>query len=85
MKALLALFLLTSTLAVNAQQQAPASMTPTLENFREWVSYIRPEGDEESWRVIPWRNGFMPAVKEAQSLDRPILLWAMNGNPCGET
>lgn len=85
MKAIFAICLLTSTHTVNAQQQPPASTSPTLENFREWVSYIRPEGEEESWREIPWRNGFIPAVKEAQALNRPILLWAMNGNPCGET
>jgi len=85
MKALVALFLLTPILAVNAQQQPPSSTTPKIDNFREWVNYIRPDGEEESWREIPWRNGFIPAVKEAESLQRPILLWAMNGNPCGET
>ena len=68
-----------------AQQQAPGNATPTMENFREWVSYIRPKGEENAWREIPWRNGFIPAVNEAKALHRPILLWAMNGNPCGET
>ncbi len=85
MKISAALLSLTWIITVHAQQQAPSSTTPTLDNFREWVSYIRPEGDEDAWREIPWRNNFIPAVEEAKALDRPILLWAMNGNPCGET
>lgn len=54
-------------------------------NFSEWMESVRPTAEEEGWKKIPWRNGFMEAVAEAKELDRPVLLWTMNGNPCGET
>ncbi len=63
----------------------PRNSELSKENYREWIEYIRPSDKEETWRTISWRNKFMPAVEEAKKLDRPILLWAMNGNPCGET
>jgi hypothetical protein len=63
----------------------PKSTELTANNYREWIEYIRPSGDESKWQEIAWRNKMMPAVEEAKKLDRPILLWAMNGNPCGET
>lgn len=63
----------------------PRDITPTAANYRSWIDYIRPSADEEKWRAIAWRNRLMPAVEEAKKLDRPVLLWAMNGNPSGET
>ena len=63
----------------------PKSIEPTVNNYREWIDYIRPSDSEEKWQAIAWRNNLMPAVEEAKKLDRPILLWTMNGNPCGET
>lgn len=64
---------------------APQNQVPTGENFQEWIAYIQAGKDEETWKKIPWRNGFIKAVDEAKKLQRPVLLWAMNGNPCGET
>ncbi len=73
-------------LTVGSGYTAPPNSTePKSTNYREWIEYIRPSADEEKWRAIAWRNKLMPAVEEAKKLDRPILLWAMNGNPCGET
>lgn len=78
--------LLITSLAINISSAAPPkSIELTSTNYREWIDYIRPSDDEDKWREISWRNKFMPAVEEAKKLDRPILLWAMNGNPCGET
>ena len=73
-----------STAAI-AQHGPPKNPEPSKENFRQWVEYIRPAENESTWREIPWRNGFINTVEEAKRLQRPILLWAMNGNPCGET
>lgn len=70
---------------LGAVAAAPASQELTATNYREWMNYIRPSEDETSWQKIAWRNRLMPAVEEAKRLNRPILLWAMNGNPCGET
>lgn len=46
---------------------------------------VLPTDDELAWRQIGWRPAFWDAVVEAQRDEKPILLWAMNGHPCGET
>ena len=79
-----ALFITSIGLA-NAAKSAPSTQVLTESNYLDWKKYIRPSASEEGWRRISWRNNFMPSVAEAKQLDRPILLWAMNGNPCGET
>ena len=75
------------SLSMCSAKAAPAPDTQELsvKNYRAWMNYIRPSGDELKWRKIAWRNKLMPAVDEARKLNRPVLLWAMNGNPCGET
>ena len=37
------------------------------------------------WREVPWRPSFTEAIIEARKADKPILLWIMNGHPCGMT
>lgn len=60
---------------------------PTLtdQNFTAWQKFIQPGPDELKWRRIRWHTSLAPAIQEAHRLQRPILLWTMNGNPCGET
>ena len=78
--------LLITTVSINMSSASPPkSIELTSTNYREWIDYIRPSDSENKLLAISWRNKFMPAVEEAKLLDRPILLWAMNGNPCGET
>ena len=84
------LYYLTTTSVVlfalaDLASSAPATQELTGANYREWMKHIRPSAEEGKWREISWRNKLMPAVNEAQKLNRPVLLWAMNGNPCGET
>ena len=55
------------------------------EAFHTWYSYILPKKNELTWRTIGWRGTLGEAWLEAQEKDRPILLWAMNGHPCGCT
>ncbi len=50
-------------------------------DWREWAEFIRPTEEDLRWQAIPWRPTFYSAVCEAQRLDRPLLLWAMNGHP----
>lgn len=68
-----------------AQSDAPSSLVPDKSNLAEWADFVRPNGDELSYEKIGWRNSFWPAVQEARSLGRPILLWTMNGHPLGCT
>jgi len=51
----------------------------------EWRALIEPSAKELAYAEIPWRPSFWSAVKEAQTAERPILLWAMNGHPLGCT
>ena len=41
--------------------------------------------DESGWREIPWRPNLGEAIIEARKENKPILLWIMNGHPCGMT
>lgn len=54
-------------------------------NLDRWIDFIRPSGEELGWRAVRWHSSLSEAAEEAKKLKRPILLWAMNGHPCGET
>jgi len=54
-------------------------------NLDQWLAFIRPAEEELGWRKVRWHNSLSRAAAEAARLQRPILLWAMNGHPCGET
>lgn len=57
----------------------------TDENLGEWMLFTEPTNDELSWENIRWHSVLSEAAEEARELNRPILLWTMNGHPCGET
>ena len=40
---------------------------------------------KELWTDISWRPNLAEAIREAREKDMPILLWMMNGHPCGMT
>lgn len=55
------------------------------ENYRQWLELIRPSEAELKWRKMRWHRSLSAAAVEARRLQRPLLLWTMNGHPCGET
>ena len=65
----------------------PPPVVPELSdaNLRHWIDFIRPADDDKKWERLDWRSELGSAVAEAKALDRPILLWAMNGHPLGCT
>lgn len=65
-----------------SQWQAPDLNEKT---YRHWVNFVRPNPDELKWKKIGWRVKFMDAIEEARRLQRPVLLWTMNGHPLGCT
>lgn len=67
--------------------QASAWPAPKLtdENLERWSAFIRPTAEDLSWQGVRWHPHLDEAAKEAEALGRPVLLWAMNGHPCGET
>jgi len=84
----------TPTVVANDAGENPSNLirgvqwaAPTLNdaNLNEWLTFLRPQKDELKWREIRWHNNLADAAEEARRLKRPILLWTMNGNPCGET
>ncbi len=54
-------------------------------NLRKWVDYILPRPADIKWERMEWRVELGAAVQEAKALQRPILLWTMNGHPLGCT
>ncbi|MFT5471140.1 MAG: hypothetical protein ACI8UO_006273 [Verrucomicrobiales bacterium] len=57
----------------------------TADNLDKWLDFLRPTEEEVGWRKVRWHHSLSEAAAEARELQRPILLWAMNGHPCGET
>ena len=71
--------------AASAQERPVRWPAPELDddNLRQWMTFIRPTREELKWRQVRWHKSL--SVAEAKRLQRPILLWTMNGHPCGET
>lgn len=70
-------------LAVLTAQDGP----PVLDdkNLKTWVEFILPSAEDAAWERLGWRTELHAAAAEARALQRPVLLWAMNGHPCGLT
>lgn len=54
-------------------------------NLNKDIDALLPTAEESRWQTVPWRNNLMAARKEAQSANKPLFLWIMNGNPMGCT
>jgi len=54
---------------------------PDAKNLKSLLDTILPNADELKWKRLGWRSEMWAAAKEARALQRPILLWAMNGHP----
>jgi len=54
-------------------------------NLRKWIDFIRPNDADNKWERLEWRTELGAAVREARDLQRPLLLWTMNGHPLGCT
>ena len=53
--------------------------------FARDLQAIVPRAEELDWRAIPWQAELRTALVEASRLQKPVLLWAMNGHPLGQT
>lgn len=73
-----AALLLVATAALCAQD-------PGADAFARQLAAIVPTAEEVAWRAVPWRAEFRTALLEANRLDKPVVLWAMNGHPLGQT
>ena len=68
--------LLTIAAAAPAQDSASAA---------EVRAHVLPDASELAWQALGWRASLWQGVVDAQAAEKPILLWAMNGHPCGLT
>ena len=55
------------------------------ETARAIRALVLPRPEEMSWQGIPWQTSIPEAVALARRERKPVLLWAMNGNPLGLT
>jgi hypothetical protein len=63
--------------------QPPANSPPILSesNLSEWLAYIKPSKSESAFNQVGFFTTMWEAVLESNRLEKPILLWAMNGHP----
>jgi hypothetical protein len=87
MRTILLALLLFAVNPSNSQAQQEINRTTKLsdKNFQTILKAISAKSSVEKWEEIPWRPSFEEALVEARSKDMPILLWMMNGHPCGMT
>lgn len=60
---------------------AGAGLNP--DTFSRFLDHIRPKPDELKWTGIPWETDLWEARRRAAAMNRPLFIWAMNGNPLG--
>lgn len=84
-RATLALLLLVG--APLPAQEGARDTAPVLDaqTFAALRGLVLPSAEELAWKRHEWRASLWEGVIEAQELDKPILLWAMNGHPLGCT
>ena len=79
------LFFLISTPAALAQQEITRKTVLSEKTYPAILKALRKPPVETHWKEIPWRPSFTEAIEVARREDKPILLWIMNGHPCGMT
>lgn len=55
------------------------------ESFDAIVEHVLPDESELAWSDIPWRPSLSMGMRDGARLEKPVLLWAMNGHPLGST
>ena len=68
-----------------AAPQAARTLELNEKNYATIRQALTSPKDESGWREIPWRPNLGVAIVEARKENKPILLWIMNGHPCGMT
>jgi len=69
----------------NVTATITAVQHPATPTFRDTIAYVRPKPEESKWLEIPWQTDLWEGRRLAMAEEKPIFLWAMNGNPLGCT
>ncbi len=78
-------FVVISTPAVLGQEKITHETKLTEKTYPAVVKALQKPPVKTYWRTIPWHPNFGDAIEVARKEDKPILLWSMNGHPCGMT
>jgi len=70
---------------LSAQQPGGEAPAPAADAFAARLQRILPTGEELAFLAVPWRTELRTALVEGDAQDKPVLLWAMNGHPLGQT
>jgi hypothetical protein len=66
-------------------QKAARTLELNAKNYDTICKALVCSQEESGWRTIAWRPNLGEAIVEARQSKKPILLWIMNGHPCGMT
>ncbi len=68
-----------------SQLARPLPAQPAIDSadFDRLRDLIAAKPDEERWAAIPWETDLWAARRRAEQANKPIFMWAMNGNPLG--
>jgi hypothetical protein len=61
----------------------PAGVPRGAAEFARLHGSVKPRPEELRWREIPWETDLWEARRRAAAEGKPLLMWAMNGNPLG--
>ena len=53
------------------------------DNFNKVHSFIIGNSENAKWRMIPWHADLWEARVESLRQNKPLFVWAMNGDPLG--
>jgi len=50
-------------------------------DFKRLLKFVK--GPDEKWRDIPWVPGLLNGAKVSRAKNKPMFIWAMDGDPLG--
>jgi hypothetical protein len=76
--------LLQAAPVAKAPKVAPVLATPLAEDkLAAYRAAIRPDAEELAYLEIDWKPTLLAGLAEAQKADKPLLFWAVHGQPFG--
>ncbi len=54
-------------------------------SYESYKNYLFPAKSETKFEDIEWYSSLWAGIVKGQDLDKPVLLWCMNGHPLGCT
>lgn len=55
----------------------------TRQQFDSVFKFVLPSAEDEKWRQVPWVPGLWEGIQAAEKANKPMFIWAMNGDPLG--